>query len=1200
MQKTAIHQLRDELSKLTGFLIAAPVKSAASQALTFLNQKSNQYPITTPDSPLISAFTAFFANNKIIKNFNQLILRLIDCIKNNIFAKDALVSVMNNLCINFSLLDVEPCLKILQYTTSAILYDFPDIYIIKSFFSISLSLLASPNPVISGTAYASFQQMLTLLTDTILQNSNLENNSENNTENQKKNQQNILTVEKYNSYLELCKKEYSSVVNGFKNPLFVILHLLYCDLSNLSQNLTPNWLFCVNPPPDALFVLLSEIVETYNDILKSDHQLFSSFQLSIFEFVKFPNSIPYLITYLDAFLELDNSIGSTIVSEFFQKIQYNAESNYAPIFFFHYFALQKSDLMLRYFTECEGALSLFVPLFCTFINYLNIPPKSIHFQMKQWKHSEILLNPSEYEIMAIHEITFALLNSFKKSDDKNVIEFMNKSIIALSSLVVSGVKYSDIDSFSIPQQGLIDLCQIFYRINQLGKIEDKFQKFDQLFIGFKEKQKKLFFFDEKRRRVPSFLYKIVLESPDICEDRWQYYLSDIINSDVKLSPSFANNFSDITTMDILHAIVNVRPFPCQFLTEFIISNVDRFVIIWPVVESFIDKIFRRKTPGYEDLIFEFLILLLKKCFTQKSEVELLRMASTFLHNEISLSHKNALIHQLKENVTSKASEIKEGWISLFAAISPQNFTGTITQKMDTVNSDFYKELIKIGFDIINYVACDYVDANSVPQCIDTIFSYIEQQIDDSVSLFGFDLLMKISKRVESWDIFINRCANIFNDSREKVAETSVTTFFNILQKNYVSDQTITNLIEFGFLEILNQFNDDSFILSKVLTSIVEYSCKNWETFEEIPDFYHFFIPRLIEKQQKSTHNFVKFYTIFYNCSKTTPEIEKLLCRSIDFRITQFLDNSNHQHSKTPNANLEMKNDDSRKENSKSDSGQSQNYQSSEEEIKMSLDLLKLIISQKFVKISIRNWMPVIVKIFLILQANHIKVVLDSILSLFPPTDINEGQFIVEQLSSIVSRSESSDTRKLLVQTLLNILEKNPMFIWSCKHAFSTKEATNELLPKLLNYIEQVKENENSNPNGENFSEANPIFECLSLALNSNLDNEHLKSQILQKIIELFPTVPKDARHHFLLSHSNDYETITSIFNLFFDIRSKSFNERVFEECKNVAKKVVHEFFSINQNDQELKGRFMNFLQNMETKDDEGKCGQWLKNEIDSM
>ena len=1114
MHKNETQNLRDELSKLTGFLSAAPIKNAASQAVSFIN-KNKKYPISSIDSPIFSAYLVIFSNSKLIKNFNQLLLKLIDCIRNNVFSDNALIEILSLICNNCHQFEMDPSLKLLQYTTSAILLNFPDLCVIKSFFSVSLAFLSHQNQMISATAYASFQQMLTVLIDSIVKF-------------------NDTTTKSYNEFMATVQKEYNNRVNSFKNPLYIILDVLFYDLSSLSQNLPPKWLFPVKPPPDSLFELLTEIVQTYSELLKKNMQLLSSFQLSIVELINKPNAVPYLVSYISTFLDVDLNIGNNIISDFFQKVQFNTESNYIPVFFFHYFALQKDDAMLRYVVGCNNSLTIFVPLFCTFINDLTLPSKPIHFQMKQWKLNDILVNPQEFETTAIHEITFALLSSFKKSDHNNVHEFISKSVTVLASVVLSGLKYSTIESYDIPQQALFDLLILLNKFSLINKIENKFERYDQIFLPTDSNRSK-FFYDEKIKRNPAFLFKIIETSPDICEDRWDIYMDSVIKNGI--SPSFANNFSNITSMDILFAILNVNPFPSNFLADYLIANINRFVILWPIVETYIDKMFRKKK--FEEPVFDSFMILLNKCFSHKTEIELLRVTATFMSNQISLKFKSAILNKLKENVMSCPSDIREGWLSLFQAIDPSN-----------VEND--KKLIKTGFDILSYISCDYLDANYVPQCIDSIFSFIKQTSDDSISLLGFQLLSNISKRVEQWEPVLHLCVLEFLDPRIRVAENSLRSFFNILKSNDIIDMIVTKLNETQFFSIIDQLlkaDPNSKILSDILVTTADFICQNWATLSNIPEFLNIFVPSLIEKHQKSNYDFIKFYLLFYQFPNINNDIEKLLMHSISSRVSMLSDHL--------------------KSNFNQDQSHLIQGDSAQSKLLLSYgNLIANIISQKHVKISIINWLPTLTKILLKLPSSYVIETFQNLINLFPLESGNA--LVIEGLASIIPRADLSETRKLISESLVKILDRchDKELIFSCKAAFCVDE-TRPLYEKLL----EVEIND------ENSQVA---FECLSLSINNIPQNSEQRKIIITKLMDLFCKVTKDHQHQFIVNHSTDIEITESLWTNYFDIRSPTFSQAIFDDCKQFSLEAAKDFLKKWKNDDKVIDQFFDFIQSVKT------------------
>lgn len=1176
MQKEALKQLRDELSKLTGFMSPTPIKSAASEAIRFMNQKGVKYPICIPNSPIISAYASIFANSKELKNFQQLLNRLVDLIRSDIFRSDALLIITNFICSNLQSLDVKYSVKLLQYTTSAILQDFPDLFRINSFFSISLAFLAHQNPLVSTTAYASFQQMLSSLIDSI--NNYKDTNQIN-----------------YQNAISYIQKEYKSMLSLFPNPLHVILNLIFCDLSNLSENLKPSWLIAIiQPPPNILFDLFAEIVQNYRDLFKSEHTLLTSFRLNILQDIENPNSIPYLTTYIATFLDYDEDIIPTIISQFFQKIQYNPVTYYSPIYFFHCFALNRSDAMFHYFNEYSGAMSIFVPLFCTFISYVKIPESPVSFQMKQWKLNDILADTHLYESIAIHEIAFAILASFKKSDSQIIAEFITKSVTVFVSLVTSGVRISDMSTFGVPQQALFDLAYMLNKISLMNKLDDKFETINLVFTGFNQTQRQIFLFAEKGKAWPSFLTRIVKTAPEICEDRWKFYIPAILDSGIPAT--FANDYSNITTIDVIQALMTKKPFPSEYITEFFIASISRFSLLWPIAEAFIDKMLQKNR--FDKSVFEFYLLLMNKSFTQKTEIELSRITATFMESTMPLENKLIAMNQLKDNLSNISYEIKEGWPSLFCALHPTNFADN-------------KELIKIGYQILNFLVPDYVLDIFVMHCVNLIFSYIQQQIDDSISLSSFELLSRISKKVENWDLILLNLSDLLVDPRTNIAEAAVSTFSQYLNTYQMSKKLSKYFLEHGISDILEHIDNSSIVLSHLLVDIADYSCRNWDRLSPNSEFINLFIPMLIERHQRSKRDIVPFYLVFYSYNTITPKIDRLLSRSISNRINGLIADLRSSISDLNEHGIEQLSQyysDRRASSIVDDKEQNHLF-----EFNSLADLVTGILRQNGVKISLRNWIPILTLILQTAPSSTFPSICKSYASIpsriiasynmscnHNSQDINDFKLhrkdesveSIESLSNAVASLNSCEKRTMLVDILYKIIEKLPWLVFACRKAMSVDESTPIInifftqIPPLTQQIDVenfvIDANEVVQYNEEpplmlDDENKTIIFDCLSSAVS----NKEMKETVLQKVVEMFPLMKVEQQQQFILSHTSDQILIHNFLKTFFDKNSSQFTYKMFHQNVVMELDAVKLFLERENNTVDDLLYFISFLKELD-------------------
>ena len=160
-------QLIDELYKYSGFRAKVDIKNTISEAISQIQSKELQIPIKQIDSPIIKAFSLIFKSSSNIKLLDHTSILLCELVQSGFFGLKLInesLSIIQNFC-KFS--ERDSALRILQFVSHVLPSLFKDHKSVNCIFSISLTLLQHNDSVVSTTAFATSQQMFSVLFDLV-------------------------------------------------------------------------------------------------------------------------------------------------------------------------------------------------------------------------------------------------------------------------------------------------------------------------------------------------------------------------------------------------------------------------------------------------------------------------------------------------------------------------------------------------------------------------------------------------------------------------------------------------------------------------------------------------------------------------------------------------------------------------------------------------------------------------------------------------------------------------------------------------------------------------------------------------------------------------------------------------------------------------------------------------------------------------
>ncbi|OHT12952.1 hypothetical protein TRFO_17008 [Tritrichomonas foetus] len=381
----AILRLHEELTKFAGYRFPDEIRSAISELENNPTALKAGEQIQNNSLPIVKAFSAVVTNPKTIRLCSNVVNCGFEAILLGCFTSDALISILQSISyFSMHTEETDLALRLLQLFSSLLPNYFTQIRILQILFSTSLSLITHQSEIVSSTAFASSQQMISHFFNFISNNNynnnnqnnsnNNQNNSNNNQNNGNKNQNNsnnnqnnsnnnqnngnnnqnngnnnqnngnnnqnnnlvINTKSMNENTQQLTKSEIQAIKSAinlnFSNPLYTIGYLILYDISAQLFDKPLIWLKLPKLPIQILFRLWELIITSHYSIIEKEPLMLDIIESSAVMPIIHHSELSFLISFNEHYLKSVPSTAIALFSYFLQclcceKDNANSHSN---------------------------------------------------------------------------------------------------------------------------------------------------------------------------------------------------------------------------------------------------------------------------------------------------------------------------------------------------------------------------------------------------------------------------------------------------------------------------------------------------------------------------------------------------------------------------------------------------------------------------------------------------------------------------------------------------------------------------------------------------------------------------------------------------------------------------------------------------------------------------------------------------------
>ena len=517
-------QLVDELSKYSGFRAKTDIKSTISEAISQVQSKDLQIPIKQADSPIIRAFSLIFKSSTNLKLLDHTCLLLCDLVQSGFFGLKLInesFAIIENFC---KLSERDTALRILQFVAHVLPRLYKDHKSVNSIFSISLTLLQHSDSVVSTTAFASSQQMFSVLFDLVEKCESIPKPVVNklNLIIYRNKSRRASTVTPSSSQTDLTQMIQNIAVPDNDIEVFVkdinkIPYLLLNDICNILYHRPTEWLNVATVQDKYTIKLWDIIISTHSDFMKSCKAFLDVLETSVAlpmtsrDFLPFyascvsnyvdvlPSTITSIYSFFISLCSKDSDVSAKRQALTFFRTVYSSYPNFASEFYVyceHSIASLTSVLLENLLGLLDGSekeIENVINLSIQHINNINnkeivlIDTKE-NQELNQQQINDVKPEEQQNEQQnKVNQQTNIIKAPISAENPQNIMIFYpleislcichcnNKQLISknwqnLTKLIIYCFRYSTLETSDIVIESISKLIHILYEENEMDNL----------------------------------------------------------------------------------------------------------------------------------------------------------------------------------------------------------------------------------------------------------------------------------------------------------------------------------------------------------------------------------------------------------------------------------------------------------------------------------------------------------------------------------------------------------------------------------------------------------------------------------------------------------------------------------------------------------------------------------------------------------
>ncbi|OHS94293.1 hypothetical protein TRFO_39500 [Tritrichomonas foetus] len=830
MQFQYLSELKLEIKKFSSFMNPEPVRTPSNEAIKILSDEAICLPIDNSGNPIVLAFTLILDNKKTNKTCAPLIATMCNCLKSEVIVGDALSTIVRKLE-TFSEIDTETALKVIQCCTSIVSNHFLEMHIFQSILSLILSFCTSYTDLISTSAIAAADQIITGFLDFATDKNDT-----------------LTTVNKRD--IDLCFSMSCDNSISFDNHIYKVVYLVLRDLVRVSCGQSSLWLRIRHFNTNVAFGMIENVINYHYDFLVSSQHFVRLISDSIKASYSQMAPLSFCVTSMEKFMELMPESCAAMFSSFLADLKPNSRKLTNSLTFFRIFIMQNVSIVVNFCLRCDQNAKLLSTLISSLRTLCEGFPETIRVNISMKKRdTDWTPNDKSFLISAPIEITIFFIRSCYKAANAALKILVSHTwadvllVIQIAASIVSG------RSCHILMQGIHSLVLLTNELILDDARGSTIAAFCTILVTPKGPDA-----DEVKKIAFETTISAIETAPTAFKGHWTKIMTAL--SEFLWIP---NNFEFTLTIpveqltEIALSLLSIndgesktRLWSMMFLVDLLIANMFRFDKIWPSVEGYFCLLIDNDESQQPSIKAFF--KLLENGFTKESEKSLCEtIKMLFSGKRFSADTRSQILEQIHLLLSQESDLISGGWPSILEALRPINFK----DEVDILNS---------AFRCVQIICNDLMF--SLPEetqsiIISLVIEYSSQMTDINVSLSAFGLLWNVAsvaKTTEMWKLIFTKTAPLIGDQRNDVSLCAVNTFFSLIISNANSlepeiFQYLAGELFFPIIDSLKFREESEITQQQAFHELAHCGRSLWDNFKDVEVFPNKFWRRIITEHE---------------------------------------------------------------------------------------------------------------------------------------------------------------------------------------------------------------------------------------------------------------------------------------------------------------------------------------------------------------
>lgn len=837
----------EELHKYVNHAAKGEDRNAITSVIAQLNTNQISIPITQADSPIFKVLFMISSDSNYIKSNETYITQLCLAISNQFFAENCIYEALRAVekCCNYT--SQNSGLKIIQFAATLLPTVIFQPKCNEILFIITISMILHSIPIVSTTAFATTQQMISILFDSC-----------------------------HNVHQKISDNTMKAIVGlnslEFNNPLLKIPYQLLSGICKLLNNEKPAWISIPNISESILVSLWNIIIISHKEYIFSEPNLLTvvekSVPIPIISNLRLPLYISVITKYHSKLPEK-----SAEIFKFFSQ-QIDPKGGFTiPLVFFKTIFSSSNQFVVDFCQSCDQDYILLTEFLNNLIKFPPVFPSqevvNFSFGTFSFQNIKTLNIPSTFSITAPLEIAASICLSgsvpLVASTRNLMVQFLVYSlrIASLESSVIIfeafGCLIDSLYKTNYEEERLEAIRIITNLVAKQRVMRNDPMAGESLALDLLHTHKKGLYF--KQKRILGFKMLLALFKSKVYVFEKSYTRLFLALSMFPKNDEFNVEQTKTLSKNELKRMLNVLlkddVFYIDVMSDVLVANAERLHAVWP--ESLISLPHTQQTKSaVKNLIINSL-----KAVDNSQRLFVI----SAIYDSLIIDENEELFELLNEKIASEPLSVDEQKSAL-KCFDPKFCRNA--------------KVLKMAFDGFKSVF-QSIDNEIIHQAISNVFTFVSQDVNDEISILSIQLIPEMMTKVisnqEQLNYLLSQEFSLMGSIRKEISQSLIDSFFSLLiiNSSEFSSQTLEFILTECFIKFIDGIEkfDECFV--SIFINIQKYLIQFWEKYKDFKQeiWQMMFTKYLITMKECSDEEFIiksfEFYADAFAFDKLTNE-----------------------------------------------------------------------------------------------------------------------------------------------------------------------------------------------------------------------------------------------------------------------------------------------------------------------------------------